>query len=105
MWYSLRGVNRHFGGLVLRFLDSDAKPLWTATNTLLLHIQIKDAMGNDHGRPKDVVGEMRQLFTAPADTAFDVCFENQLTGHSKSRCPQTNAGIHLAENGKYYATL
>jgi hypothetical protein len=39
-------------------------------------------MGNDYGRPKDVVGETRQLFTSPADTAFDVCFENQLTGHS-----------------------
>ena len=40
-------------------------------------------MGNDYGRPKDVVGETRQLFTSPADTAFDVCFDNQLTGHSK----------------------
>lgn len=40
-------------------------------------------MGNDYGRPKDVIGETRQLFTSPADTAFDVCFENQLTGHSK----------------------
>lgn len=40
-------------------------------------------MGNDHGRPKDVVGETRQIFTSPADTAFDVCFENLLVGHSK----------------------
>ncbi|CAG7916005.1 unnamed protein product [Penicillium olsonii] len=47
-----------------------------------VNIHIKDAMGNDYGRPKDVVGETRQLFTSPADTAFDVCFENQLTGHN-----------------------
>ena len=40
-------------------------------------------MGNDHGRPKDVVGEVRQAFTSTADTAFDVCFENQLVGRSK----------------------
>ncbi|CAG8356365.1 unnamed protein product [Penicillium salamii] len=47
-----------------------------------VNIHIKDAMGNDYGRPKDVIGETRQLFTSPADTAFDVCFENQLTGHN-----------------------
>ncbi|KAK9858977.1 WD40 repeat-like protein [Penicillium brevicompactum] len=47
-----------------------------------VNIHIKDAMGNDYGRPKDVVGETRQLFTSPADTAFDVCFDNQLTGHN-----------------------
>lgn len=40
-------------------------------------------MGNDHGRPKDIVGEVRQAFTSTADTAFDVCFDNQLVGRSK----------------------
>lgn len=44
-------------------------------------------MGNDHGRPKDIAGETRQAFTSPADTAFDVCFENQLTSRSKSDRP------------------
>jgi hypothetical protein len=48
-----------------------------------LKTQIKDAMGNDHGRPKDITGETRQAFTSPGDTAFDVCFENQLVGRSK----------------------
>ncbi|KAJ5779647.1 WD40-repeat-containing domain protein [Penicillium paradoxum] len=52
-----------------------------------VNIHIKDAMGNDHGRPKDVVGETRQLFTSPADTAFDVCFENQLMGHNSIANP------------------
>jgi len=41
-------------------------------------------MGNDHGRPKDIVGEVRQAFTSTADTTFDVCMENQLVGRSKS---------------------
>ena len=36
-------------------------------------------MGNDYGRPKDIVGETRQAFTSPADTAFDVCLENLIT--------------------------
>ncbi len=48
-------------------------------------LQIKDAVGNDYGRPKDVAGEKRMAFTSLADTAFDVCFENTLTGRCTSR--------------------
>ena len=47
---------------------------------LRLCFQIKDAVGNDYGRPKDVAGEKRMAFTSLADTAFDVCFENTLVG-------------------------
>ncbi|KAH7135370.1 endoplasmic reticulum vesicle protein 25 precursor [Dendryphion nanum] len=43
-----------------------------------LNIHIRDAMGNDYGRPKDVYGENRYAFTSHADSAFDVCFENVL---------------------------
>ncbi len=42
--------------------------------------QIKDAVGNDYARPRDVVGETRAAFTSHADSAFDVCFENVITG-------------------------
>ena len=42
--------------------------------------QIKDAVGNEYGRPKDVTGEKRMAFTSLADTAFDVCFTNTMTG-------------------------
>jgi len=41
-------------------------------------MQIKDAVGNDYSRPRDVVGENRYAFTSHADSAFDVCFENIL---------------------------
>ncbi|KAL4965219.1 WD40 repeat-like protein [Aspergillus stella-maris] len=44
----------------------------------MVNMHIKDSMGNDHGRPKDVIGETRQAFTSPGDTTFDVCFENTL---------------------------
>ncbi|KAE8158784.1 WD40 repeat-like protein [Aspergillus tamarii] len=47
-----------------------------------VNMHIKDALGNDHGRPRDVVGETRQTFTSSEDTAFDVCFENKLEGRS-----------------------
>ena len=58
-----------------------------ADATLLL--QIKDAVGNEYGRPKDIVGETRMAFTSHADAAFDVCFENQLVASRKHRplCP------------------
>lgn len=46
-----------------------------------LNQQIKDSLGNEHGHPKDVAGELRQTFTSSHDTAFDVCFENQLVSH------------------------
>ncbi|KAF2276908.1 endoplasmic reticulum vesicle protein 25 precursor [Westerdykella ornata] len=45
-----------------------------------LNMHIRDAMGNDYGRPKDVYGENRYAFTSHADSAFDVCFQNVLSG-------------------------
>ena len=50
--------------------------------------QIRDAVGNEYGRPQDVAGEQRTVFTSHDDAAFDVCFENLLTGCTYSpRCP------------------
>ncbi|KAJ0315466.1 hypothetical protein Brms1b_006065 [Colletotrichum noveboracense] len=44
-----------------------------------------DAVGNDYGKPKDIAGgEKRVVFTSHADAAFDVCFENLLTGSGRS---------------------
>ncbi|KAF3357867.1 2-(S)-hydroxypropyl-CoM dehydrogenase [Verticillium dahliae VDG1] len=43
---------------------------------MTVNMRIKDAVGNDYGRPKDVAGEQRTVFTSHADAAFDVCFEN-----------------------------
>ncbi|KAI1344832.1 endoplasmic reticulum vesicle protein 25 [Xylariaceae sp. FL0016] len=45
-----------------------------------VNIQIKDTVGNEYGHPRDVAGEQRTVFTSHADAAFDVCFENLLTG-------------------------
>lgn len=46
-------------------------------------LKIRDAVGNEYGKPKDLAGETRMAFTSHADAAFDVCFENQLVGHRK----------------------
>ncbi|QIX00257.1 hypothetical protein AMS68_005774 [Peltaster fructicola] len=49
----------------------------------VLNMHIKDSVGNDYARPRDISGETRSAFTAHADSAFDVCFENILTaGHA-----------------------
>ncbi|KAF2757697.1 hypothetical protein EJ05DRAFT_501221 [Pseudovirgaria hyperparasitica] len=45
-----------------------------------LNMHIRDAVGNDYGKPKDVSGENRYAFTSHADAAFDVCFENIRSG-------------------------
>jgi len=46
----------------------------------MLNMHIRDAMGNDYGKPRDVAGENRYAFTSHSDSAFDVCFENILSG-------------------------
>ncbi|KAK9366738.1 emp24/gp25L/p24 family/GOLD-domain-containing protein [Lipomyces kononenkoae] len=46
----------------------------------VLNMSIMDSVGNEYGRPKDLVGESRTAFTAHANAAFDVCFENVQQG-------------------------
>ncbi|KAF4555859.1 emp24/gp25L/p24 family/GOLD-like protein 2 [Elsinoe fawcettii] len=46
---------------------------------MMLNMHIKDTVGNEYGKPRDVAGENRYAFTSHADSAFDVCFENVLT--------------------------
>ncbi|OJD19668.1 endoplasmic reticulum vesicle protein 25 [Emergomyces pasteurianus Ep9510] len=61
----------------------------------VVNMHIKDSMGNDYGRPKDVVGEKRQAFTSGADTAFDVCFENILVGGQHSGNPSRHVELDI----------
>ncbi|KAL5116393.1 vesicle coat component [Pleosporales sp. CAS-2024a] len=51
-------------------------------------MHIRDSMGNDYHRPKDVVGENRYVFTAHEDAAFDVCFQNVYTGAQLASTPR-----------------
>ncbi|KAI1826045.1 emp24/gp25L/p24 family/GOLD-domain-containing protein [Xylaria intraflava] len=46
----------------------------------MVNIHIRDTVGNEYGRPRDVAGEQRTVFTSHADAGFDVCFENVLQG-------------------------
>ncbi|KAJ9663346.1 vesicle coat component [Neophaeococcomyces mojaviensis] len=79
---------------IRNFVNKDTLVVVTATvggsrgDGQKVDMHIKDAVGNEYGRPKDVAGEKRMAFTSLADTAFDVCFMNTLTGRS-SWGPQT----------------
>ncbi|KAI1439145.1 emp24/gp25L/p24 family/GOLD-domain-containing protein [Xylaria sp. CBS 124048] len=46
----------------------------------MVNMHIRDTLGNEYGRPRDVAGEQRSVFTSHADAGFDVCFENLLQG-------------------------
>ncbi|RQM05247.1 hypothetical protein DH86_00001791, partial [Scytalidium sp. 3C] len=50
---------------------------------MILDLQIRDSMGNEYGKAKDVVGEKRMAFTSLADASFDVCFECYFASSSK----------------------
>ncbi|KAF2099848.1 endoplasmic reticulum vesicle protein 25 precursor [Rhizodiscina lignyota] len=61
-----------------------------------LNMHIKDAVGNEYGKPKDVTGENRYAFTSHADSAFDVCFENILTAqHATSNPMQRHVELDI----------
>lgn len=69
---------------IRNFVSKDTLVVVTATvsgtkgDGQRVNILIRDGLGNDYGRPKNVVGESRTAFTSHADGAFDVCFENIL---------------------------
>ncbi|KJZ73908.1 Endoplasmic reticulum vesicle protein 25 [Hirsutella minnesotensis 3608] len=49
---------------------------------MMVNIHIRDGIGNEYARPKDVVGDSRSVFTSHDDAYFDVCFENIQTGRA-----------------------
>jgi len=76
---------------IRNFVSKDTLVVVTATvggiqgDGMTVNMHIKDAVGNEYGKPKDVAGEKRMAFTSHADAAFDVCFENLLTGGTPPR--------------------
>ncbi|ROT37681.1 endoplasmic reticulum vesicle protein [Sodiomyces alkalinus F11] len=70
---------------IRNFLTKDTLVVVTATvggykgDGMTVNMHIKDAVGNEYGKPKDVAGEQRTVFTSHADAPFDVCFENVFT--------------------------
>jgi len=71
---------------IRNFVAKDTLVVVTATidghkgDGMVVNMHIKDALGNEYGHPKDVVGEQRMAFTSHHDSSFDVCFENRFSG-------------------------
>ncbi|KAK3945901.1 emp24/gp25L/p24 family/GOLD-domain-containing protein [Diplogelasinospora grovesii] len=60
-----------------------------------VNMHIMDAVGNEYGKPKDIAGEQRTVFTSHADAAFDVCFENLLTGSQYVANPSRHVELDI----------
>ncbi|KAI9811201.1 MAG: vesicle coat component [Phylliscum demangeonii] len=60
-----------------------------------VNMHIKDAVGNEYGRPRDIVGEQRLAFTSHADAAFDVCFENVLLTNPATGNPTRHVELDI----------
>ncbi|KAI9663802.1 MAG: vesicle coat component [Bathelium mastoideum] len=78
---------------IRNFVAKDQLVVVTATvsgsrgDGMVLNMHIKDAVGNDFHKPRDVAGENRYAFTSHSDSAFDVCFENVLDNHAQTHTP------------------
>ncbi|PQE07742.1 endoplasmic reticulum vesicle 25 protein [Rutstroemia sp. NJR-2017a BVV2] len=74
---------------IRNFVARDTLVVVTATidgwkgDGMQVDMHIKDAVGNEYGRPRDIVGEKRMAFTSLADASFDVCFENHFAGSGR----------------------
>jgi hypothetical protein len=72
----------------------------------MVNMSIRDAVGNEYGRPRDVVGEQRTVFTSHADAAFDVCFENVLSGgRGKNPTRHVELDIDIGADAKDWSAI
>ncbi|RDA94643.1 hypothetical protein CP533_2492 [Ophiocordyceps camponoti-saundersi (nom. inval.)] len=62
---------------------------------MMVNMHIRDALGNEYAKPRDVVGESRSVFTSHHDAAFDVCFENILTSGRRPTTPFRNVELDI----------
>ncbi|RYO97722.1 hypothetical protein DL765_011099 [Monosporascus sp. GIB2] len=70
-----------------------------------VNMLIRDAVGNEYGRPKDVAGETRVVFTSHADAAFDVCFENLLTGGRGNPYRHIELDVDIGADAKDWSAI
>ncbi|DAA76444.1 TPA_exp: Uncharacterized protein A8136_0758 [Trichophyton benhamiae CBS 112371] len=61
----------------------------------VVNMHIKSSLGDDYAKPKDIAGEIRQMFTASADSSFDVCFSNVLSGRHAGPNPSRQVELSI----------
>ncbi|KAL1844802.1 hypothetical protein VTK73DRAFT_1767 [Phialemonium thermophilum] len=74
---------------------------------MTVNMHIMDSAGNEYGKPKDVVGEQRTVFTSHTDATFDVCFENVLTGsqHVPTPVREVELDIDIGADAKDWSAI
>ncbi|KAK0728573.1 emp24/gp25L/p24 family/GOLD-domain-containing protein [Lasiosphaeria miniovina] len=86
---------------IRNFVSKDTLVVVTATvdgfqgDGMQVNMHITDASGNEYGKPKDIAGEKRVVFTSLADAAFDVCFDNYLTGSKYVENPSRHIELDI----------
>ncbi|KAK3360186.1 emp24/gp25L/p24 family/GOLD-domain-containing protein [Lasiosphaeria hispida] len=93
--------NKHSQRCIRNFVGKDTLVVVTAIvdgfkgDGMQVNMHITDAAGNEYGKPKDIAGEQRTVFTSHADAAFDVCFENILTGSRYVENPHRHVELDI----------
>ncbi|KAK5658577.1 hypothetical protein OQA88_1970 [Cercophora sp. LCS_1] len=93
--------NKYSSRCIRNFVGRDTLVVVTATvdgyrdDGMQVNMHIMDAAGNEYGKPRDIVGEQRTVFTSHADAAFDVCFENILTGSKYVQEPRRHVELDI----------
>ncbi|PKS07594.1 hypothetical protein jhhlp_006200 [Lomentospora prolificans] len=71
-----------------------------------VNMHIRDLLGNEYGRPKDVAGEKRIVFTSLADAAFDICFENiQTSKNGQYLSRDVELDVDIGADAKDWAAI
>ncbi|EAA32192.3 hypothetical protein GE21DRAFT_7772 [Neurospora crassa] len=86
---------------IRNFVNKDTLVVVTATldgykgDGMNVNMHISDSHGNEYGKAKDIAGEQRIVFTSHHDAAFDVCFENYLTGSKYVENPRRHVELDI----------
>ncbi|KAL2157385.1 hypothetical protein VTH06DRAFT_6203 [Thermothelomyces fergusii] len=107
------GSDKHSRRCIRNFVSKDTLVVVTAIvdghkgDGMQLNMHITDATGNEYGKPKDIAGEQRVVFTSHADAPFDVCFENILTGSRYVNHPfrQIELDIDIGADAKDWSAI
>ncbi|KAG5986318.1 vesicle coat component [Claviceps pusilla] len=68
-----------------------AKVGGTKDDGMTVNMHVRDAVGNEYGRPRDILGESRVTFQSHANTVFDVCLVNNIVSSSHRPNPPTRS--------------
>ncbi|KAI9644207.1 vesicle coat component [Ciborinia camelliae] len=91
----------HSERCIRNFVTKDTLVVVTATvdgslsDGMQIDMHIKDAVGNEYAKPKDLIGEKRMAFTSHADASFAVCFYNFFKSSNRINNPRRHIELDI----------